>query len=73
MIAGIDVGLKGAIGLLYDDGTAYVYDMPAFEKEVNAAALAGIFRRPYHSVFSQSTFAHKKITIFFCCIGGWIR
>ena len=44
MIAGIDVGLKGAIGLLYEDGTAYVYDMPALAKEVNAAALAGIFR-----------------------------
>ena len=44
MIAGIDVGLKGAIGLLYENGTAYVYDMPVFSKEVNAAALADIFR-----------------------------
>ena len=44
MIAGIDVGLTGAIGLLYEDGTAYVYDMPVFSKEVNAAALADIFR-----------------------------
>ena len=44
MIAGIDVGLKGAIGLLYENGTAYVYDMPVFSKEVNAAALATMFR-----------------------------
>ena len=36
--------MKGAIGLLYEDGTAYVYDMPVFSKEVNAAALAEIFR-----------------------------
>jgi hypothetical protein len=28
-----------------------------------------IFRRPYHSVFSQSTSAHKKITIFFVALG----
>jgi hypothetical protein len=44
MIAGIDPGIKGAVGLLYPDGTAYVYDMPVFSKEVNAAALASIFR-----------------------------
>ena len=44
MIAGIDVGLKGAIGLLHGDGATYVYDMPVFSKEVNAAALADIFR-----------------------------
>ena len=50
MIAGIDVGLKGAIGLLYENVTAYVYDMPVFSKEVNAAALATMFREfpPYH-------------------------
>ena len=42
MIAGIDVGIKGAIGLLYPVGKSYVYDMPAFAKEVNGAALAGI-------------------------------
>ena len=50
MIAGIDPGIKGAVGLLYEDGTAYVYDMPVFSKEVNAAALADIFRefRPDH-------------------------
>ena len=44
MIAGIDVGLKGAIGLLHENGASYVYDMPTFSKEVNAAALADIFR-----------------------------
>jgi crossover junction endodeoxyribonuclease RuvC len=44
MIAGIDPGMKGAVGMLYDDGTAYVYDMPTFAKEVNAAALADLFR-----------------------------
>jgi Holliday junction resolvasome RuvABC endonuclease subunit len=50
VIAGIDVGIKGAIGLLYPVGKSYVYDMPAFAKEVNGAALAGIFRefRPDH-------------------------
>ena len=50
MIAGIDVGLKGAIGLLYPDGTAFVYDMPVFGKEVNVAALADVFRefQPNH-------------------------
>jgi len=51
MIAGIDAGIKGAIGLLYENGTAYVYDMPIFSKEVNAAALATIFRefKPDHA------------------------
>jgi|TARA_R110000787_G_scaffold250820_1_gene356388 crossover junction endodeoxyribonuclease RuvC len=50
VIAGIDVGAKGAIGLIYADGTAYVYDMPVFSKEINAAAVAEIFRefRPDH-------------------------
>jgi crossover junction endodeoxyribonuclease RuvC len=44
MITGIDVGLTGAISFLYEDGTAYVYDMPVFSKEVNAASLASMFR-----------------------------
>lgn len=44
MIAGIDPGMGGAVALLYDDNTAYIYDMPTFSKEINAAALADIFR-----------------------------
>ena len=52
MIAGIDVGLKGAIGLLYENGTAYVYDMPVFSKEVNAAA-------PCSESFHRITFTWK--------------
>ena len=43
MICGIDVGLKGAIALLYPSGPSYIYDMPALQKEINGAVLSGIF------------------------------
>jgi len=43
MIAAIDPGMKGAIALLYDDNTLYIEDMPTLDKEVNAAAVSGIF------------------------------
>ena len=44
MICGIDPGAKGAIALLYNDGRAFVYDMPMLGKEVNASEVASIFR-----------------------------
>tara|TARA_R110000787_G_scaffold57358_2_gene131079 strand:+ start:252 stop:698 length:447 start_codon:yes stop_codon:yes gene_type:complete len=55
MIIGIDPGAKGAIGMLYPDGTGYVEDMPMFGKEVNGAALTEIFEefRPSHVYFEQ--------------------
>ena len=45
MIAGIDPGMKGAIGLLYDDGTAYVYDMPVFESFASSRRTTFTLRR----------------------------
>ena len=55
MIAGIDVGMTGAIGMIYDEGGGFVYDMPVFKKEVNAHALASLFREfpPAHVWIEQ--------------------
>ena len=44
MIYGIDPGAKGAIALQYNDGRAFVYDMPMLGKEVNGAEVASIFK-----------------------------
>ena len=44
MICGIDPGAKGAIALLYNDSTAFIYDMPMLGKEVNGAEVASIFK-----------------------------
>tara|TARA_R110002126_G_scaffold5787_2_gene30864 strand:+ start:1726 stop:2166 length:441 start_codon:yes stop_codon:yes gene_type:complete len=67
MIAGIDVGMTGAIGLLHENGAAYVYDMPVINKEVNAAVLADIFRefRPDHAyIESVNSFGMGKQSAF---------
>jgi crossover junction endodeoxyribonuclease RuvC len=50
MICGIDVGLRGAIALLYPTGPSFVYDMPALQKEINGAVLSGMLTefRPDH-------------------------
>lgn len=55
MICGIDPGAKGAISLLYNDGTAFVYDMPMLGKEVNASEVASILRefKPEHVWLEQ--------------------
>jgi len=55
MICGIDPGAKGAISLLYNDGTAFVYDMPMLGKEVNASEVASIFQEfePQHIWLEQ--------------------
>ena len=47
MIAGIDPGMTGAIAFLYDDPlkqSLFVEDMPTLGKEVNAVAVADLFR-----------------------------
>jgi len=59
MICGIDVGLKGAVAMLYPEGTLYVEDMPTLGKEVNGAALANIFKEfPPSHVFIESVNSH---------------
>jgi len=44
VIAAIDPGKTGAIALLYSDGTVYVEDMPCFDKLINGAAIAQLFK-----------------------------
>jgi len=58
MIAAIDPGKTGAIAFLYPD-KLYVEDMPAMDKELNAAAIANLFREftPDH-VFLESVNSH---------------
>jgi len=55
MICGIDPGAKGAISLLYNDSTAFVYDMPMLGKEVNASEVAALFQEfePQHIWLEQ--------------------
>ncbi len=44
MIIAIDPGKTGAIAMLYDDGTAYIEDMPVIGKEISGAVVARIFK-----------------------------
>ena len=66
MICGIDVGLKGAIALLYPSGPSYVYDMPVIQKEINGAVLSGMWRykgsdrSPANSVHSSQSCPLEK-------------
>jgi|TARA_R110000822_G_scaffold13923_4_gene49139 crossover junction endodeoxyribonuclease RuvC len=43
MIVGIDPGAKGAIGMLYPNGSVYVEDMPMIGKEVDGYSLSELF------------------------------
>ena len=43
MIVGIDPGQKGAIGMLYPNGSVYVEDMPMIGKEVDGYSLSELF------------------------------
>jgi len=42
MIAGIDPGKTGAVAMLYSDDL-FIEDAPSLQKELNGAAIAGIF------------------------------
>ena len=43
MIVGIDPGQKGAVGMLYPNGSVYVEDMPMIGKEVDGYSLSELF------------------------------
>ena len=71
MICGIDPGKTGAIAFLYNSGDkdffAEVHDMPMYGKEVNAWALAELFREfpPFHTyIESQNSFKMGRQTAF---------
>jgi crossover junction endodeoxyribonuclease RuvC len=44
MIIGIDPGMSGAIAMLYSANMLFIEDIPTLGKEINGAAIAGIFR-----------------------------
>lgn len=61
MICGIDPGKTGAIAFLYNNGKkdffAEVHDMPVFDREINASALADLLRemKPRHTYVEKVT------------------
>jgi crossover junction endodeoxyribonuclease RuvC len=60
VIAAIDPGKTGAIAMLYPvDGRLFIEDMPVFDKDLNGAAIAAIFKEftPDH-VYLESVNSH---------------